>query len=50
MFNGCEGYRLSRRAFVGAAAGTFLGMSVRNLLAFAGSDHAATAEHVILFW
>jgi hypothetical protein len=50
MFMGCEGYRLSRRAFVGAATGTFLGLSVRNLLALAGSDHKAKAEHVILFW
>ncbi|MDB5306116.1 MAG: hypothetical protein JWO38_318 [Gemmataceae bacterium] len=46
----CPGYRLSRRAFVGAAAGTFLGMNVRALVARAGEDHAATAEHVILFW
>src|SRR3954470_2868400 len=50
MFKGCEGYRLSRRAFVGAAAGTFLGMHVRSLLALAGTDGKASAEHVILFW
>jgi hypothetical protein len=50
MLMGCDGYKLSRRAFVGAATGTFLGLSVRNLLALAGTDHAATAEHVILFW
>ena len=50
MTIGCEGYRMSRRAFVGAATGTFLGLSVRNLVALAGTDHAAKAEHVILFW
>ena len=47
---GCTGYRLSRRDFAGAAAGTFLGMNVRALVARAGEDHKATAEHVILFW
>lgn len=47
---GCPGYRLSRRAFVGAAAGTFLGMNIRTLVARAGEDRKATAEHVILFW
>ncbi len=46
----CSGYRLSRRMFVGAAAGTFLGMNVRTLVARAGEDRKATAEHVILFW
>ena len=46
----CPGDRLSRRMFVGAAAGTFLGMNVRTLVARAGEDRKATAEHVILFW
>ncbi len=46
----CTGYRLNRRNFVSAAAGTFLGMNVRTLVARAGDDHKATAEHVILFW
>ncbi len=46
----CTGYNLSRRSFVTAAAGTFLGMNVRTLVARAGEDHAPTAEHVILFW
>ncbi|HEV3385801.1 MAG TPA: DUF1501 domain-containing protein [Gemmata sp.] len=46
----CTGYHLSRRAFVGAAAGTFLGMNVKTLIARAGEDRRATAEHVILFW
>ena len=46
----CSGYRLSRRAFVGAAAGTFLGMNINTLVARAGGDRKQTAEHVILFW
>ena len=46
----CNGYRLSRRSFVGAAAGTFLGMNVRTLVARAVEDRNASAEHVILFW
>ena len=50
MLTSCADYRLTRRTFVGAAAGTFLGMHVRNLLAFAGTTGKATAEHVILFW
>ena len=48
--NSCKGYRLNRRAFVGAAAGTFLGMNVKTLVARAGEDSKASAEHVILFW
>jgi hypothetical protein len=35
---------------LGASAGTLLGLNVRNLLARAGTDGKATAEHVILFW
>lgn len=50
MMTGCPGYRLSRRAMLGAAAGTFLGLSVRELVARAGADRRPTAEHVILFW
>ncbi len=46
----CPGYRMSRRTFAGAAAGLFLGMNVRTLVARSGEDHKATAEHVILFW
>lgn len=49
METGCLNYRLSRRAFVGAAAGTFLGLNIRGLLAAPRSDKAK-AEHVILFW
>jgi hypothetical protein len=41
---------MSRRSFVGAAAGTFLGMNVNSLVARAGEDSKAMAEHVILFW
>ena len=46
----CSGYRLSRRSFVGAAAGTFLGMNINSLVARAGTDRKQLAEHVILFW
>src|SRR3954462_989796 len=49
MDKGCNGYKLSRRAFVGAATGTFLGLNIRALLAAPKSDRAK-AEHVILFW
>ncbi len=50
MSSGCLGYRLSRRTMLGASAGTFLGMSVRNLMALAGTSGKQTAEHVIMFW
>ncbi len=46
----CAGYKFSRRAMLGAAGGTFLGLQVRQLVALAGTSHAQTAEHVILFW
>ncbi|MEZ6091095.1 MAG: DUF1501 domain-containing protein [Pirellulaceae bacterium] len=51
MKTGCAGYHLSRRAMMlrGGAA-TLLGMNVNHLLAAAGKDHQAKAEHVILFW
>ena len=47
---GCKEYKLSRRTMMGATGASLLGLSVRDLLAFAGKDHAAKAEHVILFW
>ncbi|MCP3693108.1 MAG: DUF1501 domain-containing protein, partial [Planctomycetaceae bacterium] len=47
---GCNEYKLSRRAMMGATGASLLGLSIRDLLAFAGKDHAAKAEHVILFW
>jgi len=50
MSTGCLGYRMSRRTMLGASAGTFLGLNLRNLVARAAADHKATAEHVILFW
>lgn len=50
MTIGCKDYRLSRRSMLGASAATIMGIQVRNLLAFAGKDHEATAEHVIFFW
>lgn len=46
----CQNYKISRRAMLGASAGLFLGLNVRELVARAGEDHAASAEHVILFW
>ncbi len=46
----CSGYRQSRRQFGGAAAGLFLGMNIRSLVAHAATDGTAKAEHVILFW
>lgn len=49
--SGCAGYNaLGRRAFMGVAAGSFLGMSLKTLVARAGTDFAPSAEHVILFW
>ncbi|MCE9603628.1 MAG: DUF1501 domain-containing protein [Planctomycetia bacterium] len=50
MSSGCRGYAVSRRAMLGASAGTLLGLNVRSLIARAGTDRKATAEHVILFW
>lgn len=47
----CSGYRMNRRHFVGgAAAGLFLGMNVKTLVARANENEKAKAEHVILFW
>ena len=49
---GCLDYRLSRRAMLaasGAATASLMGMNVNSLLAATGKDHAAKAEHVILF-
>ena len=47
----CDNYRVSRRKFIGAAAGvaTLLGMPVRDLMA-AVDPKRSTADHVILFW
>lgn len=51
IIKGCADYRQTRRSFLSTAAmGAFLGMNVRTLLARAGQDRPATAEHVILFW
>ena len=46
----CKGYKMTRRAMIGATGATVLGLSVRDMIAYAGSSHAPTAEHVILFW
>src|SRR5262245_31451455 len=55
LSRGCHDYQLTRRAMLkatalGAASATMLGLPVRQLLALEGKDHAATCEHVILFW
>ena len=50
MSMSCRGYKLTRRAMLGATSATLLGLQVRHLLAFAGKSHEAKAEHVILFW
>jgi len=47
---GCQDYRVSRRAMLGASAATIMGMQVRDLLAAKGRDHEPTADHVIFFW
>ncbi len=48
--SGCFDYRVSRRSMLGASTGLFLGLGVKQLVARAGTDHKASAEHVILFW
>jgi hypothetical protein len=50
MSMSCKDYQMTRRTLLGAAGATILGLQVRDLLAFAGTSHAPTAEHVILFW
>jgi len=47
---GCQDYRVSRRAMLGASTATIMGMQVRDLLAAKGRDHEPTADHVIFFW
>ncbi len=37
----CQDYRLTRRSMLAAGGATILGLSVRDLLAFAGKSHAA---------
>jgi len=46
----CLDYRITRRAMMAGASASFLGLSVNQLLANAGADHPAKADHVILFW
>lgn len=41
---------VSRRSMLGALGASFLGFSVRDLLAYAGTSHKPQAEQVILFW
>ena len=47
---GCQDYKVTRRAMLGASAATIMGMQVRDLLANKGRDHEPTADHVIFFW
>ncbi len=42
--------QLTRRAMLGSAGATLLGLQVRNLSAFSETSHAPKAQHVILFW
>lgn len=44
------GFQVSRRSMLGAMGASFLGFSVRDLLAYAGTSHKPHAEQVILFW
>jgi hypothetical protein len=48
----CHGYRVTRRAMLGATGAAILGLSVRDLLAAEGTSRTnkQTCEHVILFW
>ena len=46
----CLDYKLTRRSMVGATAATIMGLRVKDLLAFSGTSHKPTAEHVIFFW
>ena len=51
MSMSCQDYRVTRRAMLGATgAATLLGLRVRDLVAYAGTDSRPLAEHVILFW
>lgn len=50
MWMSCKDYKITRRRMLAGTGATLLGMSVSDLLAHAGKDHAALAEHVILFW
>ena len=51
MRKSCRDYRVTRRALLAAGGASIMGLSVRDLVAFAGTGKkAATAEHVIFFW
>ncbi len=47
---GCLDYQMNRRAVLQASLASILGFSMRDLIAFGGTDHTPTAEHVIFFW
>jgi len=50
MHNPCKDYQMTRRALLAGGAASIMGLSVRDLMAFAGTSHKPTAEQVILFW
>ena len=50
MSMSCLDYKLTRRSMLAASGATLLGFQVRDLLAFAGTDHKPKCENVILFW
>src|SRR5262245_52900249 len=47
---GCLDYQVNRRAVMQASLASILGFSMRDLIAKAGEDKTASAEHVIFFW
>jgi len=50
MSMSCLDYRVTRRAMLGASTATVLGLQVKHLLAYGGTSHKPTADHVIFFW
>ena len=48
--NGCLDYQMTRRSMLGLSSATMLGMPIAQMLARAGENQKAKAEHVILFW
>ncbi|MEE2714593.1 MAG: DUF1501 domain-containing protein [Verrucomicrobiota bacterium] len=50
MNQGCLDYQMTRRRMLGLSSATLLGMPISQMLARAGENKQANAEHVILFW
>lgn len=50
MARHCKDYEVSRRQMMKTAGASILGLQIGQLLAHAGTSHAAKAEHVIFFW